>query len=98
VVSGDPAVSVERLNQYPSASRKPRKRRPTFAQARIPRDHAVFAVHLASRISSKTPPNGILVSRTVKDLVVGSGITFADQGTRSLKGIPGEWSLWSVLQ
>jgi Adenylate and Guanylate cyclase catalytic domain len=61
-------------------------------------DLSGLAVHLASRISSKAPPTGILVSSTVKDLVVGSGITFADQGMHSLKGIPGEWSLWSVLQ
>jgi hypothetical protein len=36
------------------------------------------------------------VSRTVKDLVVGSGIEFEDRGTRELKGVPGEWALYEV--
>jgi class 3 adenylate cyclase len=38
----------------------------------------------------------VLVSSTVKDLVAGSGIEFADRGTHSLRGIPGEWRLFSV--
>jgi hypothetical protein len=42
-------------------------------------------------------PNVILVSSTVKDLVVGSGIRFADEGACSLKGVPGEWPVFSVV-
>ncbi len=61
-------------------------------------DLSGLAVHIASRISGKAPSNRILVSSTVKDLVVGSGIIFSDEGMHSLKGIPGEWSLFSVLQ
>ncbi len=61
-------------------------------------DLSGLAVHLASRISGKAPSNGILVSNTVKDLVVGSGIKFSDEGTHSLKGIPGEWSLFGVVR
>jgi class 3 adenylate cyclase len=57
-----------------------------------------LAVNLASRICGKAASGSILVSSTVKDLVVGSGIAFSEEGTHSLKGIPGEWSLFSVLQ
>jgi len=38
----------------------------------------------------------VLVSQTVKDLVAGSGITFDDRGVQQLKGVPGEWRLYSV--
>jgi pimeloyl-ACP methyl ester carboxylesterase len=61
-------------------------------------DLSGLAVHIASRISSNAPPSSILVSSTVKDLVVGSGIKFVGQGTYSLKGVPGEWSLFAVVQ
>jgi pimeloyl-ACP methyl ester carboxylesterase/class 3 adenylate cyclase len=61
-------------------------------------DLSGLAVNLASRICSKASSNSILVSSTVKDLVVGSGISFSHEGMHSLKGIPGEWSLFSVVQ
>ena len=61
-------------------------------------DLSGLAVHLASRISGKASPSKILVSSTVKDLVVGSGIAFCDEGIHTLKGIPGERHLFSVLQ
>jgi len=61
-------------------------------------DLSGLAVHIASRISSNAAPSSILVSSTVKDLVVGSGIRFISQGTYSLKGVPGEWSLFAVVQ
>ena len=61
-------------------------------------DLSGLAVHLASRISGKASPNSILVSNTVKDLVVGSGIVFRCEGTHALKGVPGEWSLFGVVQ
>ena len=41
-------------------------------------------------------PSEVLVSSTVKDLVVGSGIDFEDRGPRELRGVPGEWRLFSV--
>ena len=41
-------------------------------------------------------PGEVLTSSTVKDLVVGSGIEFADRGTHSLKGVPGDWQLYAV--
>lgn len=55
-----------------------------------------LAVHLGARIMAAAGPGEILVSRTVKDLVIGSPIAFEDRGTRSLKGIEGQWQLYSV--
>jgi pimeloyl-ACP methyl ester carboxylesterase/class 3 adenylate cyclase len=60
-------------------------------------DLSGLAVNIASRISNQASSNDILVSNTVKDLVVGSGIKFDERGPRSLKGIPGEWPLFSVV-
>ena len=53
-------------------------------------------VHLAARVCGLAGPGEVLVSRTVKDLVVGSGIEFSERGVHELKGIPGEWELFSV--
>jgi class 3 adenylate cyclase len=55
-----------------------------------------LAVHIAARIGSLALPNEVLVSSTVKDLVVGSGIEFQDRGEHDLKGVPGSWRLFSV--
>ena len=55
-----------------------------------------IAVHTGARIMAKAEPGGVLVSRTVKDLVSGSGINFQDHGVHQLKGIPGEWRLFSA--
>ena len=55
-----------------------------------------IAVHIAARVMGEAEPGEILASSTVKDLVVGSGIAFADRGVRSLKGIPDEWRLFAV--
>ena len=57
---------------------------------------AGFAVHLASRVCSAANPSEVLVTRTVVDLVAGSGITFEDRGSHHLKGIPQSWQLFSV--
>ncbi|MFQ5966255.1 MAG: adenylate/guanylate cyclase domain-containing protein [Acidimicrobiia bacterium] len=57
-----------------------------------------IAVHLAARIMAEAGADEILVSRTVRDLVVGSDISFEDRGTHTLKGIEGEWQLFSVQQ
>jgi class 3 adenylate cyclase len=59
-------------------------------------DVAGVAVHLAQRVSALASPGEVLVSRTVTDLVAGSGIQFADRGEHNLKGIPGMWHLYSV--
>jgi class 3 adenylate cyclase/pimeloyl-ACP methyl ester carboxylesterase len=55
-----------------------------------------IAVHIGARISALAVPAEVLVSSTVKDLVVGSGIDFEDRGVHALKGVPGEWRLYSV--
>jgi class 3 adenylate cyclase len=55
-----------------------------------------IAVHIASRVSALAAPDEVLVSRTVKDLVAGSGIDFDDRGTHTLKGIPDTWQLYAA--
>lgn len=55
-----------------------------------------IAVHIANRVMSSARPGTVFVSRTVKDLVVGSGIHFVDQGIHELKGVPDEWQLYAV--
>jgi class 3 adenylate cyclase len=55
-----------------------------------------LAVHTGARVAALARPNEVLVSRTVKDLVAGSGIEFRERGTHSLKGVPGEWELFAV--
>ena len=59
-------------------------------------DVAGLAVHIAARVQAQAEPNEILVSRTIVDLVVGSGIAFIDRGDHALKGVPGPWRLFSV--
>jgi class 3 adenylate cyclase len=54
------------------------------------------AVHIAARVEAKAEPGEVLVSRTVKDLVAGSGLSFADRGAHALKGVPDEWQLYAV--
>jgi class 3 adenylate cyclase/pimeloyl-ACP methyl ester carboxylesterase len=57
---------------------------------------AGIAVHIGARIASLAEPGEVLVSRTVKDLVAGSGIQFHHRGEQELKGVPGEWQLYAV--
>ena len=57
-----------------------------------------MAVHLGARVASAAEPGQVLVSSTVKDLVVGSGIQFEDLGPRALKGVPDEWHLFGVVR
>jgi class 3 adenylate cyclase len=56
-----------------------------------------IAVHIGARVSSKARPGEVLVSSTVKDLVAGSGIRFADRGAHVLKGVPEAWRLFAAL-
>ena len=62
------------------------------------RDHDIsgIAVHLAARVAAAAGAGEVLVSRTVVDLVAGSGLTFAARGGHALKGVPGEWELFAV--
>jgi class 3 adenylate cyclase len=55
-----------------------------------------LAVHIAARVMSRAEAGEVLVSGTVKDLVVGSGIDFEDRGTHELRGVPGDWRLFRV--
>jgi class 3 adenylate cyclase len=55
-----------------------------------------IAVHIAARVMGEASAGEILASSTVKDLVVGSAMTFSDRGVRKLKGIPEEWRLYAV--
>jgi class 3 adenylate cyclase len=55
-----------------------------------------IAVHIAARVLNCAEPGELIVSGTVKDLVVGSGISFEDRGERELRGVPGRWRLWAV--
>lgn len=54
------------------------------------------AVHVAARVGAHARPDEVLVSGTVKDLVMGSEIEFADRGVHELKGVPGDWRLFAV--
>ncbi len=60
------------------------------------KDIAGMAVHIGARVSELAGPGEVLVSSTVKDLVVGSGLNFSDLGTHCLKGIQDEWHLFRV--
>ena len=55
------------------------------------------AVHIAERVSAKATASEVLVSRTVKDLIAGSGVVLDDRGAHALKGIPEEWALYAVV-
>jgi class 3 adenylate cyclase len=55
-----------------------------------------IAVHTGARIAALAAPGDVVVSRTVKDLVVGSGIAFTDGGEHELRGVPGRWRLFRV--
>jgi class 3 adenylate cyclase len=55
-----------------------------------------IAVHIGARVASLAGPGEVLVSRTVKDLVAGSGLRFADRGSQILKGVPGDWQIYAV--
>lgn len=60
------------------------------------RDYTGIGVHIGARVGARAEPGEVLVTRTVVDLVAGSGIRFADRGATKLKGIPGEWHLAAV--
>jgi class 3 adenylate cyclase len=59
-------------------------------------DVAGLAVHIASRVASLAGPDDILVTSTVRDLVLGSGVDLVDRGSRVLKGVPGRWRTFAV--
>jgi class 3 adenylate cyclase len=60
-------------------------------------DYAGMAVHIGARVGALAAPGEVLVTSTVRDLVAGSGIEFRERGRHELRGIPGEWTLLSVI-
>ncbi len=57
-----------------------------------------LSVHIAARVAALAGPGEILVSGTVKDLVIGSELEFADRGERELRGVPGTWKLFAIVR
>src|SRR5580693_1334525 len=55
-----------------------------------------IVVHIGARVSALAGPNDVLVSSTLRDLVIGSGLEFEERGAYELKGVPGEWHLFAV--
>jgi pimeloyl-ACP methyl ester carboxylesterase/class 3 adenylate cyclase len=55
-----------------------------------------IAVHIGARVAANAGPGEVVVSRTVRDLVAGSGIDFEERGSAELKGLPGRWELFAV--
>jgi len=62
----------------------------------LPDDVAGMAVHIGARVMDQAGPGEVLVSSTVKELVVGSGLRFADRGMQALKGVPDPWHLYAL--
>jgi class 3 adenylate cyclase len=61
-------------------------------------DVAGLAVHIAARVMAVSGGHQIVVSRTVRDLMLGSGDNFRALGARALKGVQGEWELYELLR
>ena len=59
-------------------------------------DLAGMAVHIGARVAASAGPSEVLVSGTVRDLVVGSGLPLSDRGVHELKGVEGEWRLFAL--
>ncbi|MEO7980561.1 MAG: adenylate/guanylate cyclase domain-containing protein [Sporichthyaceae bacterium] len=57
-----------------------------------------IAVHIGARVAAQAHPGEVLVSRTVKDLVAGSGLSFEQRGSVELKGVPGSWELFALVR
>lgn len=55
-----------------------------------------IGVHIGARVSALAGPDDVLVSSTLRDLVIGSGLEFEERGSHQLKGVPGEWRLYAV--
>jgi class 3 adenylate cyclase len=55
-----------------------------------------IGVHIGARVSALAGPDDVLVSSTLRDLVIGSGLEFEERGAHELKGVPGEWRIFAV--
>jgi class 3 adenylate cyclase len=58
---------------------------------------AGIAVHIGARVSAMAEPDEVLVTRTVRDLVAGSGISFEERGEHELRGVPDRWALYAAV-
>ena len=63
----------------------------------IGEDVGGIALHIGARVAALAQAGEVVVSSTVKDLVVGSGIDFEDRGSHALKGVPGEWRIYAAV-
>jgi class 3 adenylate cyclase len=63
---------------------------------RRPSGSAGIAMHIATRVCSAAQPDEVLVTRTVRDLVAGSGLAFEERGGHTLKGVPDIWTLYAA--
>ena len=59
-------------------------------------DLSGMTVHIGARVAGEASGGEVLVSRTVRDLAIGSGLTFEPRGERALRGVPGQWDLYAV--
>jgi len=76
---------------------RPPLRTPVCPRSRnVPGRRRNWAVHIGARVAALAGPGEVLVSRTVKDLVAGSGLVFVDRGMHPLKGVPDEWQLYAL--
>ena len=64
---------------------------------RRPDSIAGITVHIGARVAALAGPSEVLVTRTVRDLVAGSGIEFEDRGEHELKGVPDRWALYAAV-
>jgi class 3 adenylate cyclase len=55
-----------------------------------------IAVNIGARVAARAAPSEVLVSQTVRDLMVGSDLTFVERGAHELKGLPGVWGLYAA--
>jgi class 3 adenylate cyclase len=62
----------------------------------LPCQWVVRYIQLPTKPEQHAGPNEVLVSSTLRDLVIGSGLEFEERGTHALKGVPGEWHLFAV--
>ena len=65
--------------------------------SRRPGSVAGITVHIGARVSALAAPGEVLVTRTVRDLVAGSGIVFEERGEHELKGVPDRWTLYAAV-
>ena len=57
-----------------------------------------ISAHIGARVAALAGPHEVLVSRTVRDLVAGSGLSFTDRGEHELKGVPERWQIYAALR